>query len=256
VECLDVRERLAEHAVGTLPPEDGREVERHIEWCAGCRKEADELAAAAAVVGLTLPQAEPPPPLEDRVVARVRSVAGPPGHRRARSSRALRTTTVIAAVVGLVGMGLAGGLLARQQSTEQKLDASREQASRELNRLEALLAEFRSGGVRPQELRRAVLSPPVGEDGGGGALLLSSPRFEDIIVVLLGGLHQASGPYRVSLVRDSGRALALGTVTKLDAGGGATLAREFARDLRGYRSVQVRGAQGKLVLSGVLEPQA
>ena len=41
--CLQVRDLLPELAVGVLSPEDQRGVEQHLQWCAGCRKEANEL---------------------------------------------------------------------------------------------------------------------------------------------------------------------------------------------------------------------
>ncbi|MFB3739371.1 MAG: anti-sigma factor, partial [Candidatus Velamenicoccus archaeovorus] len=70
--CLEVREQLPEFAVGVLPPAERAEVERHLAWCAGCRKEAGELGAAAATFAFTLPQTEPPAGLADRIVAAIR----------------------------------------------------------------------------------------------------------------------------------------------------------------------------------------
>ena len=71
MDCTQVRDRLTEHALATLPGDERAFVDRHLEWCAGCRKEAAELEAAAASVGLSLAQSDPPPSLEDRVVDRV-----------------------------------------------------------------------------------------------------------------------------------------------------------------------------------------
>ena len=48
--CVAVRELLAELAVGVLTSGERDEVERHLRWCAGCRKEAAELGQAAAIV--------------------------------------------------------------------------------------------------------------------------------------------------------------------------------------------------------------
>ncbi|MBA3690563.1 MAG: zf-HC2 domain-containing protein, partial [Actinobacteria bacterium] len=66
--CLEVRDRLVERSLGALPVEDVREVDRHVAWCAGCRKEAAELDRAAATFALTLAPQMPPPELEERVV--------------------------------------------------------------------------------------------------------------------------------------------------------------------------------------------
>ena len=64
--CAEVRESLSEFSLGLLPGDDRREVERHLEWCAGCRRESAELAEGVASVALSLPVAEPPAPLDDK----------------------------------------------------------------------------------------------------------------------------------------------------------------------------------------------
>ncbi|HXF71881.1 MAG TPA: zf-HC2 domain-containing protein, partial [Actinomycetota bacterium] len=79
MDCLNVRDRLAEHALGTLPAREGRAVDRHLRWCAACRKEARDLLDAAATVAFALQPAPPPPAeLEERVVRSVRRAAGKP----------------------------------------------------------------------------------------------------------------------------------------------------------------------------------
>ena len=48
--CLEVRELLPEHAIGVLGEPDRERIRRHLEWCAGCRKEAGALGQAAATL--------------------------------------------------------------------------------------------------------------------------------------------------------------------------------------------------------------
>lgn len=58
-------------ALGILEPEEARRVEEHLAGCAACR---DDLAAFDEVTGhlsLSLPSADPPPGLEDRIMRRV-----------------------------------------------------------------------------------------------------------------------------------------------------------------------------------------
>ena len=73
--CLEVRDRLVERSLGALHLEDATEVDRHLLWCAACRKEAAELDRAAATFALTLAPASPDAGLEDRVVSAVHAAA-------------------------------------------------------------------------------------------------------------------------------------------------------------------------------------
>ena len=247
-ECLAVRDRLTEYAVSTLSSSERAEVERHLAWCAGCRKEASELRGGAALAGLALQPAEPPPTLEDRVVVVVRNAAAkavPPK----RGGRWARSATILAAIVGL--MALAGGLIARQQSTEDKLAHSERQAKAFERQLDTLIRDFpEAQAARPHAISRAILGPSGGRSGGGGALRIVSPRFEDLAVVTVGGLEQRDGPFRLWLLTPSGRRLAMGKMTKLDTAGGAAVVREFTEDLRLYHYVEIRDARGDVVLSG------
>jgi hypothetical protein len=242
-DCMSVRDHLTEWAVSTLSEHDRRDVDHHLEWCAGCRKEASELRVGAALVGLSVPQKEPPPSLEERVVASVRGAAA---KAPSRSRRLRNGAVLLAAVLGVVALG--GGLLARQQSTESKLHLSEQQAKQFANRLERVLQDFR-GPTQSNAMTRAILGPVNGQTGGGGAIRVISPHFEDLAVVIVGALSRQAAPYRVWLVTPSGRRLWMGEL-RVDSGGGGTIAREFSQDLRLFRYVDVLDAKGRPVLSG------
>jgi hypothetical protein len=248
VDCLAVRERLTEYAVSTLPPPERREVEHHLQWCAGCRKEAAELGSAARLVGLSLPQAEPPADLEDRVVVVVRNAASRAAPAPKRSG-ALRAVTLFAAVIGLLGLGTAGALFAQQQTTQGRLLNTQSLAHKYLDRLNSLLSDFNGQAAEPHTITRAVLASPAGASGGGGAMRITSHGFEDMAVVLVGALPQHGAPYRVWLRTPSGRRLFMGRML-VDTGGGGTIAREYAEDLSLFRYVEVLDADGRVVLQG------
>jgi hypothetical protein len=243
-DCMAVRERLTEWAVSTLPEQERREVDRHLEWCAGCRKEASELRAGAALVGLSAAQQEPPPSLEDRVVTAVR---GAVTKAPSRSRRLRNGAVLLVAVLGLLALG--GGLRAWQQSNAQKLHLSEEQAKAFSTRLERVLQDFR-GPTQSNDMSRATLGPVGGKTGGGGAIRVISPHFEDMVVVVVGALPENRAPYRVWLVSLSGHRWSVGTIPHLTTGGGGTAYRESSGDLRLYHYVQVRDARGRLVLAG------
>ena len=76
--CVAVRDQLPELAVGVLSQREQVALERHLDWCAGCRKEAAELGEAAATFAFALASAPLPDGLEDKVVAGVGRAAGSP----------------------------------------------------------------------------------------------------------------------------------------------------------------------------------
>ena len=93
--CVEIRERLTENALSTLRPDERSFVGRHLEWCAGCRKEARELQEGAAIAGMALPPLDPPAELQHRLVAGIHHAvsAGRPGKGR---SYLRRSATILA----------------------------------------------------------------------------------------------------------------------------------------------------------------
>ena len=95
--CLEVRELLPEHAIGVLGELEHQRIQRHLQTCAGCRKESGDLGQAASTLAFALAPAPVPEGLDDRVVARVRRAAAPNGSptgpRRPNASRRSRSST-------------------------------------------------------------------------------------------------------------------------------------------------------------------
>jgi hypothetical protein len=77
-------------------------------------------------------------------------------------------------------------------------------------------------------------------------------------VVTVAGLpptRSASLPYKVTLVDQAGEVATVGRVTQLDADGGATIVKNFNRDLLGFTDVVVTDASGHVVMRGTMEPR-
>jgi hypothetical protein len=252
VTCVEVRELLPELAVGVLTGSDEAEVERHLRWCAGCRKEATELGSAAAVVAFALTPAQVPPGLGDRVVGRIRRAAGAPGSiRRFRTAAA----ATIAALVAVSGLGWGAVMAGR---AERFADRAAEAEQRQFNSLEdfrKVLSQLVPAPSLPnQETFLGQLAPTRGGDGGGAALELVSPKKIDLLVVMVAGLDPLDTealPYRVTVSNATGEVLRVGKILELDADGAADLVHQFPdHDLAGFTEVQVTDARGALVLAG------
>jgi hypothetical protein len=254
MDCLVVRDRLPEYAVSTLPEKDRAALERHLEWCAGCRKESAELREAAATVGFSLPAAAPGPHLEERVVDRIKSAAAtrPPPRRR---FLVLVAATVVTAMVAAAGLGWGVFLSAKVNTAEGRADAATQQAHRYLDRLRDLLQQLAAQGGGGEDVRLTTLIPGAGGDGGGAGLVLTSPRSQDWALVVVGGLSEKRAPYRVWLTTGSGRRMFVGRIAKVrSVDGGAQLGRPFHLDLAPVRHVLIKDDRGVTVLSGAIAP--
>jgi hypothetical protein len=257
VTCLVVRDRLVERSLAALPPEDAADVERHLAWCAACRKEAAELDRAAATFALTLAPEAPAPGLEDRVVDAVRARAdqgGVPTGRPSHRGR-LAAASVVAAMVAISALGWGVAMAGRAERASEKASAVTQQEN-------AFSAFKRAIGTSVFEPGNHVylgnLAPTGGRAGAGTALTLVSPSIPDIAMVTVAGLAQNDAgalPYRVWLIEDdTGNRLPVGTPIgqdALDADGSALEVRRFPnRSLASFRTVEVTDASGEVVLIG------
>lgn len=257
VTCLGVRELLPELAIGVLSPAERDEVERHLRWCAGCRKEASELGQAAATFAFALAPVPVPHGLGEKIVERVRHVAGRPGTpRRARTTAA----SIVAAMVAVASLGWAAAMAGRAERFEDRANRAEQQGAEALETfVQAIQNVVPPGQDLPEEqFHLGPLAPTAEGQGGGGAVLqLVSPNFLDFSMVIVNGLGpQAANklPYRVQLLNAAGQVLRAGRITELDADGGAEVFHQFAnKDLSGYSTVQVLDADGVVVLTGGIE---
>jgi hypothetical protein len=246
ITCAVVRDRLPDHVLGALPQDEEREVVKHLEWCAGCRKELAELEEGVAAVGLALEPITPPLELEQKVVQRVSDAAGATA-REKRRFRIVTAIAVLATFFGVAALGYAANVSGR------------------LDRLTTESAEARSRAVQlqrvldvvgGQQILPAILGPADGQSGGGQALIiLSEKERRDWVLVIAGGLPQAKGPYEASLVHGSGIEVPVGTLRAARAGQ-ISVYRFFSQDLTSFRTVIVTDRDGRVVLSGPILTQS
>src|SRR6266545_206569 len=141
MDCLDVRDRLADYVLGGCAPEEAAAVRRHLEWCAGCRKELAELEEGVATVGWSLDPVRPPEDLEERVVDAVAEAAG----ARRTERRRFRLVTAVAVLATFLAVGAVGWSMAMAGRLGQAQAEARE-ATGEASRLSEFLRSV--GGQR------------------------------------------------------------------------------------------------------------
>ena len=253
--CLEVRELLPELAVDTIAPEDRTEVERHLQWCAGCRKEASDLGQAAAILAFSLTPASVPQGLGERVVDRVRRAAGPTGTpRRGRTMAA----AIVAAMVAVASLGWGAVMAGRADRFADRAEQAERERARALERFQVVLSQVIPGEEisTNDDAHLGQLAPVAGGTGGAAVLQLISPTLLDFVIVIANGLSHDSEllPYRVRLSNDVGQELRAGRIDELDANGGAEIFRQYqTQDLTGYSTVTVVDAKGEVVLTGTVD---
>jgi hypothetical protein len=258
VTCLEVRELLPELAVDTITPDDRRQVERHLQWCAGCRKEASDLGQAAAILAYSLPPAPVPQGLSERVVDRVRRAAGASGPsgtpRRARTVAA----AIVAAMVAVASLGWGAVMAGRADRFADRAEQAERERARALERFQVVLSQVIPGEeISSNEgARLGQLAPVAGGTGGAAVLQLVSPTMLDFVIVIANGLSDDPDllPYRVQLSNDAGQVLRAGRIVELDSDGGAEVFRQFqTQPLTGFSTVTVLDAAGEVVLTGTVD---
>lgn len=117
-ECAAVRDDLASLAIGALTGVDRARVLAHLEGCASCTADVEELAAAADALIALVPDAAPPEGFADRTVELIRADRAP---RRS----ALRRAAAVAAVAILLAVGAGVGAVASSSGTTAPASAVR-----------------------------------------------------------------------------------------------------------------------------------
>ena len=252
--CTAVRDRLTERAVGAVPADDGQALDRHLAWCAACRKEAGELDRAATTFAFTLAPAEPAPDLEDRVVERVRAAAAAnrplSGARRGRWAVAL----AVAGMIAVSGLGWGAVMAGRAARFEDLSKVARQKQQDALDAFRAVLNSQEFNDPSNEVFLGTLAADTRGATAAGSALTLVSPSTPDVAIVMVNGFDlsaaEATLPLRVFLMGEHGLLLRVGRIKALDSGGGAILSQQFEQDLSRYTGVEVLDRDANVVLHG------
>jgi hypothetical protein len=258
VNCLVVRDRLAERSLGVLPSRESGPIDRHLVWCAACRKEASQLDSAAAMLAFSVAPADsgPSPELEDRVVEAIQGQAagGAGGHVAPRRGR-LIAAALIAAVLAISSLGWGAVMAGKAAKSDEAAEVAQERQKTAVDRFQALLvsAEFSDPDG---EVLLGTLNQTRRGGGSGSALTLVSPSIDDMAIVLVNGVpgpERSSVPFTVELLGPRGASLDVGTIEALDdSGSGIVVGDHFPQPLGAYDRVIVRDVDGRIVLRGAI----
>jgi hypothetical protein len=259
VNCATVRDRLVEHALGALPPRDAAPVDRHLAWCAACRKEAGELQRATATLAFGVAPLEAPVELEERTIDAVHQAVEQRDRRPSTPRRSrLALIAALTGMLAVLGTGWGAVMANRAADSDRLVQLETLRSQSAVERFRDLLnsAEF---GDPEDEVFLGTLSPSATGGGGGSALTLVSPSIIDMSIVLVNGVPEEARerlPFTVRLRGDDG-VLVVGRIEKgdLDDSGAGIVMREFD-ELVGFDSVVVRDVEGGVVMSGSMQTRA
>jgi hypothetical protein len=255
VNCLGYRERLAEFALDVLEPSDASDVERHLESCAGCRKEVEELREGAAVLAYDLPTVAPSTALGARVMGRVVRASGPRRHGHAR--RAWRA----AGAAGLAAAILAAGALAQAVHNRdmqlKQVQSALEKRNEQISTLAQLIDQLRRQQLLTGAVYGAEFIPAPLVSGSGAAVIVDRRNGEDSLFLLVNVAPPVKEPIKALLQEDGSPVAEVSLVKGPDGGYGLKGAIHFFdQELSGVSSILVVDKAGRTLLVGTvtLEP--
>jgi hypothetical protein len=244
--CEQVLDRLPDFTLGTLTDEEAAALRSHLRGCAACRADAEGLDAGLSMFASAAHEVEPPPELEERVLAVLAEEWTETAQIAPRPRRSLSPWLAVAACLALLAGALAWGVGAQRDSNRsaQALAAIKGDAKAYRDFLHTL------GGTA---VRTATLSPQPGSAVTGTAVLYDSDVGQSWVLVLA-RRPVASGKAFVTIDSpDGAKPLRMFPIAFDERGEGSTWLVTSA-DITAFNHVQVRDADGTLLAEGTAAP--
>jgi predicted anti-sigma-YlaC factor YlaD len=243
VTCEEVRDRLPDHALGTLDEVEDLRIRRHLRGCAQCRRELAAIGEGLTMFAAAAHDRTPPPELRERVLTTLAEEWRQDPVRIPETRRVGGRMVAVAASVALVA-ALAWGFTAERRASNAAADAR--ETTADAGSYRSLLAtlggtEFRVGrlgAVADARIEGSVVLYDSSVEQSWGVVLLRAPDLEGSVTATLSGPDDA--------------AMRLHDIELTDGAGSTWLV--SPDDLHGYDHLTVRGADGQVVATADIAP--
>jgi hypothetical protein len=191
--CEQVRERLAEHVLGTVEGADDIALRRHLRACSSCRAEMAALGEGLALFSRAAHDQLPPDDLQDRVRAVLSEEwrdPQPGSNRKSRPARWISVSASVAAAGLVLALTLGWGM-----SQSRRAEAN-EEGSQSYQRLLTVLGgkDFRVGPLEP-----------AGREPLEGSVVVYDSHIDQSWVVVFIRTSGVKGRVTATLHADDGR---------------------------------------------------
>ena len=235
--CEDVRDRLPEHALGTLEGADELAVRRHLRSCASCRAELASLGDGLSMFASAAHDRTPPPELMQRVLGVIEDEWRDAPSRAPAGNRTWQAFAAAAAVLALVA-SLAWGFRANERARVASLtDDSYRTLLTTLGGKDFRVGRLSSSGAQPLEGSVVLYDSHV--DQSWGLVLVRAPGM--------------SGTADASLGSADGRTIKLRPIEFDPDGDGATWL-VASSDLTAFDRLTLTSPDGTVLATATITP--
>ena len=248
--CRQVRDQGAAYALGVLEPSESDWIEEHLLICHECDRELSALLSMTSLLGVSVPQSDPPIKIRARLMAAIQrevpvavSVApGIPGSRTPLRAPSIWASSRLAVVPLVLALLLLGTWTA---STHQNLNQQSDEVARLRRENEALTAHLSSIQAGQQALGSSGIWYPLSNIGAGelgaGGIVLSGPASTSTLLSVW-NMPDGYVTYHVVCESKRGEMLAAGDLNVNENGTGSVTL-ELPAPVSEFRAVHVVPSQ-------------